>query len=256
MDIYLNGYSSLTSNGVISSIKENFSFDDGESPITIGRKRVFDKIHTGFGKLNPPDKLAFSVASLILDCDIEIDSENTGISLGSTTGSFSTDLRYMESVAEGFPSPAYFQATLPSSPVAEVAILFKLKGPDRSFVSTKGAGIDAILGAERILKLKKASSVLVIFINGTDTQDKNHPFINKTFSKQPFGFGLLLSSKKIEKSLNFIIKSDFYTNKNIQDDDEEAYFLKLIENIDKTGTFNGSCNINKKSIELHIKKEI
>ncbi len=256
MAIYINGYSAITKKGVISSIKTNFTFNEGESPLTIGRKRVYNKLHTGFGKLNPPDKLAFSAASLILDDIEDIDSENTGISLGSTSGSFSTDLRYLESVSDGYPSPAYFQATLPSSPVAEVAILFKLKGPDRSFVSSKGSGIDAILGAERILRLNKASTVLVLFINGTDLQDKNHLFMKKASNSQPFAFGLLLSEDKTEKSLNFGIKSELNTNKNIQDDDEEAYFLKLIESIDTKGSFEGSCNISGKSIELHIEKEI
>lgn len=256
MNVYINGYSAITNHRIISSEKGKIEFEVGESPLSIGRKKVYSKLHTGFGKLNPPDKLAFSAASLILDNISDLDTENTAISMGTSTGSFSTDMRYMESVTEGFPSPAYFQATLPSSPVAEVAILFKLKGPDRTFVSCNGAGIEAINGALRMLMLKKATSVLVLFINGTDEKDFSSTFLSECKIDNPFGFGLLLSTQKVSDSFNFRLKVTSKVNKNIQDDDEVAYFLKLINCLYSTGAFSETCSINRTTTEIQIKKEI
>lgn len=256
MKIYLNGFSAITKEGLFSSTTGHMPFDQDETQLTFSRKKVYKKLHTGFGKLNPPDKLAFSVASLILDNLTDLDTENTAISLGTVTGSFSTDVRYMESVADGYPSPAYFQATLPSSPVAEVAILFKLKGPDRAFVSRMGAGIEAINGAQRLLLKKKATSVLVLFINGIDTVDLNNNLICNYNISDPFAFALLLSANKMEQSFEFNISNRKDDNKSEKCEDEVAYFLKLINDLYSSQSFNKEITVNKNTTNILIKKEI
>lgn len=255
MNLYINGFSSITKKGMLSSLKGKIDFLNNETPLTIGRKSVYSKLHTGFGKLNPPDKLAFSAASLILDNIENLDKENTGIVLGTLSGSASTDFRYIESIKEGFPSPAYFQATLPSSPVAEVAILFKLKGPDRIFSSSNGSGIEALNGAIRLLVLNKATSVLVLFINGIDSCDSSNPLL-KEVNKEPFAFGLLISTQKNETSLNFTFQSSYGgNNKKVDSEVEVAYFNKLINDLYSTGNFNTSCNNGKLIMNIQIKKE-
>lgn len=256
MNIFINGFSSISTNGIISSQKGIINFNEDETPLSIGRKTVFSKLHTGFGKLNAPDKLAFSAASLVLDGADDINFENTGISLGSTTGSLSTDLRYMESIIDGFPSPAYFQATLPSSPVAEVAIMFKLKGPDRAIVKTKGAGLEAINAAVRLINKKKANNVLVLFINGSDPMDKENQFIKEINNNDPFAIALLISSSSSDKSKKMTIKSNYSSKKNIQADDEVAYFLNLVESLYNSSAFKGTCTIDGITTEIHIEKDI
>lgn len=256
MNIFINGFSSISKEGIISSQKGIIKFNDSETPLSISRKTVFSKLHTGFGKLNVPDKLAFSAAALVLDGLQDTNFENTGISLGSTTGSLSTDLRYMESIMDGFPSPAYFQATLPSSPVAEVAIMFKLKGPDRAIVKTKGAGLEALNSAIRLLEKKKAENVIVLFINGTDPIDENCKFIEDINISNPFAFSLLLSTNLNAYSKEITIKTNYNGNKNIQTDDEEAYFLNLIKSLYNSNSFNNTCSVNGITTEIQIKKDI
>lgn len=255
MSLYINGYSAITHNGIISSAKDNMNFAEEESPLTLGRKAVYSKLHTGFGKLSPADKLAFSAASLILDTDNFTIDSSAGISLGTTVGSLSTDMRYMESVAEGYPSPSYFQATLPSSPVAEVAIMFKLKGPDRAFSSVKGAGIEAFSGAERLIKSGKAENVLLLFINGIDPKDLNSSFKNDLYYSKPFAFGLLISKEPLEASFKIDYKSEYSIKKKQQDEDEESYFLKLIEALSLKENFKGTCYCNGITIDIKIEKE-
>lgn len=116
----------------IRSAKTFFPWEsDQKGPEDIRRAQVLSSPYPSFGKLNLPDKFLFCVASLLLENigkDTVVSGDKSGICIGLPFGSLSTDLRYMESVRNGFPSPAVFSATLPSSPVAEAAITYKFKG--------------------------------------------------------------------------------------------------------------------------------
>ena len=250
MKFYLNNFSAICSSGIFT--KENYQkLDEGSTALDIGRKSVYSKLHTGFGKLNPPDKLAFCAASLILDNNEFIDGEKTGISIGTTVGSLSTDIRYMESVADGFPRPAYFQATLPSSAVAEVAIMFKLKGPDRTVVGTQGSGAEAFSRAIKILERKKAGSMLFLFTNGIDPVDAKSEFVSDLEDDAPFSVAFLISKKPLGKSdIKLFSKIEYCENKNISTGSEISYFLDIIKNIKENNSFNSEIIVDGLKLKI------
>ncbi|MFP4415708.1 MAG: hypothetical protein ACOC4C_03500 [Fibrobacterota bacterium] len=192
--VYVHSFAEISQRGIISPTKK-LSWDaDQQDVFSIKREQVLEKPFPVFGKLQPPEKLSFSLAALMLSGDNTQHDENTGICLASTFGSFSTDCKYMETVSSGFASPAYFSATLPSSPVAEVAISFKLKGPDRVIAGGNNPGIDALdLGINALL-CGKTSRMMILIVNAIDPKDI---WSLSSYDKKrslPCGFGLLLGS--------------------------------------------------------------
>ncbi len=101
----------------------------GNSLADIPRESVYSEPYRHFGKMGDTEKLMFSAVSLALK-GISI-PESTGIVCAVPNGSLTTDCAYMQSVNEQFPSPSLFAATLPSSLIAELAIPFTLRGPNR-----------------------------------------------------------------------------------------------------------------------------
>jgi len=97
----------------------------------LSREEVFSQKHLAFGKLAFADKLAFSAAAIAIEnANIE-NPENCGILLNTNIGSLFRDREFMASIKQNQPSPALFSATLPSSPIAEIAIIFGLKGANK-----------------------------------------------------------------------------------------------------------------------------
>ena len=153
----------------ISTLRSGFTpWDESQCGILgMRRDQVFDKPHTGFGKLLLPDKMAFAVASLALrEVELPKDRTRVAIVLGSYTGSLSTDIEYMRSVADGFPSPAIFAATLPSSPLAEIAIMHSIMGPNRVFCG-RNAAFDVLDESEEILRSGLAEFVVAVWVGDT-----------------------------------------------------------------------------------------
>ncbi len=256
---YIQTFAALHKLGMFSFSKGfvPWNNDQSGSPLDVLRWQVYAQPHVGFGKLNVPERLAFSTAALTLNEYVDLDPDKTGISLGTVFGSISTDLRYMESVESGFPSPAYFTATLPSSAATEVAIMFKLKGPDRIFVGNETPGLTALENALTLLKLNKASSMLVLLVNGIDRKEKSSPFITLEKGMSTYCYGLLLTKKRSNHGINYRIElstDDTTLAKNSQQRTEESYFFDLINammkkrNIKLTysiGTLGGSIVLTK-----------
>jgi hypothetical protein len=148
---------------------------DQHGAADVRRAQVLERPYPSFGKLALPDKLAFSTVSLMLRHYRGSVDEATGVCLEIPFGSLSCDLRYNESVASGFPSPALFAATLPSSPVSEVTIFHKLKGPNRVFAGRSSGGLSALDAAWRALACRKAEKLVVAYVNALDEADRGSP---------------------------------------------------------------------------------
>ncbi len=258
--VYIQSFAAIHSTGMYSSAHGHVPWNEeqGGSPLDVQRKQVYDKLHTGFGKLNAPDKLAFSSAALLLSGFDEYNGDKTGISIGTAYGSFSTDMRYMESLAAGFPSPAYFSATLPSSPVAEVAILFKLKGPNRVLVSSTSPGFSALDNAIRILALKKADAMVVILVNGIEPDDIGIPLINAEKDRCNFSYAFMVTPHKYDSGSNYILSltQEKSLQNNSQNCSEESYFLEVIMAMMENKDFSNSIILDHMHYTLTLEKEI
>lgn len=231
--LYLQAFSALTTMGMYSSKKGYQSWDDDqyESPLNIKRKQVYDKPYTGFGKLNAPDKLAFSASALLLSDFSDVDCENTGICLATTFGSLSTDILFAESIVSGFPSPALFSATLPSSPVSDIAILFNLKGPNRIHVGHYFSGFSVIDSAIQLLSHGKSESMLIVIVNALEKEHACSPFISECDDMSPYSFAFLINKKQSGRGSNYKLTFTLNAKNNtdiFQNRSEKSYFIEII----------------------------
>ncbi len=99
-----------------------------------------------FGRLDLQSQLALlAVAALKINFD-ELARDRIGICLAASAGSLSTDVNFWNGRnGVGGPSPTLFAYTLPSAAVGEVAIHFRLTGPNLCLV-----GDDKTLLAEGV----------------------------------------------------------------------------------------------------------
>jgi 3-oxoacyl-(acyl-carrier-protein) synthase len=102
------------------------------------------KMGTRFGRMDLLSQLSLlSVESLGLDFEI-LDRSRIAVCTSVTAGSLATDIDYWKGRNDvGGPSPTLFAYTLPSSAIGEIAIRYRLTGPNLCFV-----GSDAMLLAE------------------------------------------------------------------------------------------------------------
>jgi len=102
------------------------------------------KMGSRFGRMDLLSQLALlSVESLGIDFDTMARSR-IGVCMSVSAGSLSTDIEYWKGRNEiGGPSPTLFAYTLPSSAIGEIAIRYRLTGPNLCFVGT-----DAMLLSE------------------------------------------------------------------------------------------------------------
>ena len=178
--IYVESFSSLTAGGIAGPAGIR-AWDRGQNgPQDVRRDQVLDKPYVNFGKLMLPDRLAFGAASVALSNCTMANPETTAITIGICAGSLSTDLRYMESVLAGFPSPAIFSATLPSSAITDIAIYFGIKGPNRVVAGNGASGLSALDLACTILACGKASAALWLCVNAVETQDAGIPLLDES----------------------------------------------------------------------------
>lgn len=118
------------------------------------------KIKTGFKKAqkmaDPASRLAMMCAEQLLQnlAGQRNLKQIDGIVLGSLLGCLLTDIRYFETAIPNQgskASPLFFKNTLPSIPVGEICIAFKIKGPNTLVNTGEVSGISAIVqGAEWI----------------------------------------------------------------------------------------------------------
>jgi 3-oxoacyl-(acyl-carrier-protein) synthase len=88
-----------------------------------------------FGRLDLQSQLAvLAVEALKINFD-ELSRDRIGICLAASAGSLTTDVNFWNGRnGVGGPSPTLFAYTLPSAAVGEIAIQFKLTGPNLCFV--------------------------------------------------------------------------------------------------------------------------
>lgn len=231
--IYLESFSALLPEGIITPAGI-LPWGSGQAgPADVTREQVLDKPYLSFGKLSLPDRLAFSAASLILSAYpvVDADAESAGISLGLPAGSLSTDLRYMESVCAGFPSPAVFSATLPSSAIADIAIFFGLKGENRVIAGGAESGLVALDCALALLSAGKAGTMIVLSVNAVEARDFSSPLLPADFDRENRAYAFLLCAQPRQGSPGLRLAASFeQSNKDLRPHvPGELYFYQLIK---------------------------
>jgi hypothetical protein len=242
--IYLESFSALLPEGIITPGGVRLWDEAGQSgPADVTRGQVLDKPYLAFGKLSLPDRLAFSVSSLVLSSYPVADKDSAGICLGLPAGSLSTDLRYMESVCAGFPSPAVFSATLPSSAIADIAIFFGLKGGNRVIAGDAGSGLVALDCACTMLAAGKASTVIVVSVNAVEERDVSSPLLPADFDAENRAFAFLLSTQRRKGGLGLRFEASFgQCNKDLRPHGSgELYFYQLIKLLRDRAWGGGAC---------------
>ncbi len=252
LSAYVRGFAGLVPEGILTAEGIAPWEVDQKGAADVKRSQVYQKPHAGFGKLQPTDKIAFGAASLACRSAGEFDGRSTGVCLGSAFGSFSTDMRYMESVLSGFPRPAWFSATLPSSPVAETAIMFGLKGPNRVFVDSGTPGLTALEASLRILKHGAVENMLAVMVRALHESDA--PFAGHiTTPPATVGFALFLSRNAKNVSPLLIMEGEIHdANGNVEH--EKSYFGDIMKALMQarnttiridTSRFDGTVTVQK-----------
>jgi 3-oxoacyl-(acyl-carrier-protein) synthase len=136
-------------------------FEDGLPP---------KKIKSGFKKTqkmaDPASRLAMMCAEPLLQnlagqTNLQ---QIDGVVLGSLLGCLLTDIRYFETAMPykgSKASPLFFKNTLPSIPVGEICIAFKIKGPNTLVNTGEVSGISAIVQGAEWIDQKMVTTCLV-----------------------------------------------------------------------------------------------
>jgi hypothetical protein len=243
LSIYIEAYAALLAQGIVSGSGIVPWKEDQKGPQDVMRDQVLNKPYPTYGKLSLPDKLAFAVSSLVITGHEPDDKDSSGIFCGLSYGSLSTDLRYMESVISGFPSPALFSGTLPSSAIADIAIFHGFKGENRVFCTGNGCGVSAFESAVSLLHRKKVSTALVVSVNALAEKDQTVSLTNGPDNKDVRAYAFLLSCAKTAAGTGMQLDTMFETsNKEMPFCHDELYFYDLIsmlrENRSGTVQFN------------------
>jgi len=225
--LYINGCGAVTKHGIFSASSQK-PWDPSQTSIDlIRRDQVLATPLPLFGKLAFPDKLAFSAASLAIEGISGLPQERGGISIAIPYGSLTTDMFFMESALGPLPSPAWFSATLPSSTIADIAIYYKLKGPDRVFCGGNSPIYDALMAAMDLLSLGKASVVLFCAVWAIDPS--NRAKLNTSKLIDDAAFALLLSSEPITAQAQPCRLVNEYPSATGSPRDDYRFCLKAIE---------------------------
>jgi Beta-ketoacyl synthase, N-terminal domain len=223
-------------------------------PRDVAREQVLDKPYPGFGKLHIADRLSFASAALLFSGYGSCAGDETGITLGIPSGSFSADLDYMESVENGFPSPAIFSATLPSSAIADIAIYFKIKGPNRVIAGAADSGLCAFDLAAMMLHRKKASSMLVVSVDAVEPAHISSPLLPAYAAAENRAYAFLLTREKKGNGPHFRLETCFGSGeKTLSELPGESYFDKLVRQLMENK--NGSVSFATKDYCGHISIE-
>ncbi len=197
----------------------------GKNIFDIPRESVYPAPYRPFGKMGNVEKLLFSTTSLAIQHAPV--PESTGIVLITPNGSLATDCAYMNSVRDHFPRPALFAATLPSAPIAELAIPFTLRGPNRVIAGENAA--DGVLNALMLLNRKDTDTIITVYCDPDPLKGYAAALILR--SEGP-GFGeIYFSPEKCKK--------DFFSD----------VFKKIIASFDGRNNF-PELHTNKGTIKL------
>jgi hypothetical protein len=227
--LFLDAFAALLPSGIYSSRGFVPWLDGQKGPQEVSREQVLDKPYPGFGKLHIADRLSFAAAALLFSHYGNCAGEETGITLGIPAGSFSADLLYMDSVESGFPSPAIFSATLPSSAIADIAIFFGIKGPNRVFAGASTSGLCAFDFGAMMLLGRKASSMLVVSVHAVEPAHMKSPLLPAYAAVENSAYAFLLTRNKRECGLHFRLETCFGPGeKTLPEQPGESYFDKLV----------------------------
>jgi 3-oxoacyl-(acyl-carrier-protein) synthase len=114
-----------------------------------------------FGRLDLQSQLAvLVVASLKINFE-DFNRERIGICLATSASSLTTDFNFWSGRdAVGGPSPTLFAYTLPSAAMGEIAIHFKLTGPNLCFV---GDDKNLLVEGANLIERGEADACLCVF---------------------------------------------------------------------------------------------
>ena len=143
-------------------------------PVDVGRigrinDRASAKCYQRWGQLDTYSRYGFIAARMALeDAGIEADSpgrEGVGVILGTAYGCMEENQRFdryvvTDGVVKGA-SPLLFKGTVDNAPAGWIAVAWKLKGPNATFVSGDGAALEALWSAEGLLRGGRAPALLI-----------------------------------------------------------------------------------------------
>ena len=255
--IFLQAYSALSDTGIYSFKHghRQWDHDQNGSPLKVKRIQVQKKPYPGFGKLYSPDKLAFAVSTLLFSDFDDYNGKTTGICLATSFGSLETDIQFRQSIVSGFPSPSCFAATLPSSPIADIAIVFHLKGPNRVIVDEANSGVMAIDMALHMLLCHRADSILVLVVRVLEKNDTYSQYLKQTFNRDAYSYAFLFTSRESLLGLNYSVEYSISNNvKNFsQKRSEKSYFSNIIQSLETNNEYQGSFPIYGKKGFIKIR---
>ncbi len=114
-----------------------------------------------FGRLDLQSQLALLAVMELKLSFAEFSPRRVGIVFAASVGSLSTDINFWTGRhGVGGPSPTLFAYTLPSAAVGEIAIHFKLTGPDLCFV---GDGKNLLPEAADLIRRGEVDGCVCIF---------------------------------------------------------------------------------------------
>lgn len=121
------------------------------------------KLGSRFGRMDLLSQLALlSVELLGLDFE-KMERDRVGVCMGVAAGSLSTDVEYWKGRNDiGGPSPTLFAYTLPSSAIGEIAIRYRLTGPNLCLV---GSDANVLSEARDMILRREADSCVCIGCN-------------------------------------------------------------------------------------------
>ncbi len=147
----------------------------GGEAVTVGRIGRLDDAdcaasYKRWGQLDTYSRYGFVAARLALaDAGVGDDApgrDRFGVMLGTTYGCMEENQRFDrysvtdDGTLKGA-SPLLFKGTVDNAPAGWIAVAWRLKGPNATFVSGDGAALEALWSAEGVLRKNRAPAVLV-----------------------------------------------------------------------------------------------
>lgn len=132
-------------------------------------RMISDKLFDRFGRLDLFSKLALAAVETL---QLEIPGKNIrhpdmGISLGSQFGSFEVDVNFMRSKkGAGGGSPILFPYTLPSTAIGEIAIRYRIMGPNTCFLAGTDSGLLALWEGIYLVESGEVNSCICVGCDG------------------------------------------------------------------------------------------
>jgi 3-oxoacyl-(acyl-carrier-protein) synthase len=129
---------------------------------------VSARLGSRFGRLDLQSQLALLAVELLKINFDEFVRDRIAICLAASAGSLTTDFNFWQGRdAVGGPSPTLFAYTLPSAAVGEIAIHFKLTGPNLCFI---GDDKNLLREGENLIQRGEADACICVFCEVISTE--------------------------------------------------------------------------------------